>query len=86
MFPFFYIPDPCVFLATMPKFKNILSRVILGESKQKEDGLDYLCTGFERHVKESPSLMYPGRDDDEDSNSVSSFSTTATADNLTGTG
>lgn len=72
----------------MPKFKNILSRVILGESRQKEDGLDYLCTRFERHVKESPSLTYPlaGRDDDEDSNSVSSFSTTATADNLTGTG
>lgn len=62
----------------MPKLKSILSRVILGESRQKEDDLDYLCAGFRRFMIES---HYLGRDDD-DSNSITSFSTTAAADNL----
>lgn len=71
----------------MPKFKSIISRVILGESKQKDDGLDYLCAGFERYMIELPSLARPGRDDDDnDGNSITSFSTTATADDLPGTG
>lgn len=69
----------------MPKFNSILARVILGESRQTEAGLDYLCAGFERYLIEPPQ-SYQARDDDDNNNSITSFSTTATADNLPGTG
>lgn len=41
----------------------------MGEARQKEDGLDFLCAGFEHHL-ESLSLAYLGRaaNDGEDDN------------------
>lgn len=69
----------------MPNFNSILARVILGESRQTEAGVDYLCAGFKRYLTEPPQ-SYQARDDDDDDNSITSFSTTATADNLPGTG
>lgn len=74
----------------MPKLKSILSRVIMGEARQKEDSLDFLCASSERHASELPSPAYLGTASDchgEDDNcSITSISTTTTADNLPGPG
>lgn len=61
----------------------------MGKSRKKKDGLDYFCSGFERFIFESYPHVHCGRsgeDDDYDKSSISSFSTTATADDLPGTG
>lgn len=72
----------------MPKFKNILSRVFLADSRQKEDDLDYLCAGFGRFMLESHPVLYPGRDenDDNDENSMISILTMETVNDQPGTG
>lgn len=77
----------------MPKFKlkNILNRVILGESWRERVSSDYLCAELELSALESRSLEHFGSASDNeveenDRYSINSFSTTATASNLPGAG
>lgn len=85
------IPNSSYSLVSMPKFKpkKILSRVILGKSKQEEGDRDYLHAGFETYFSKSHEHEHNGRtvdDVDDDSSSAHSFSTTATANDLPGAG
>lgn len=73
------------------KLKNILTRVILGESWRERDNWDYLSAELELNASESHPLVRFGStsDDDEEEDdrySMNSFSTTATASNLPGAG
>lgn len=72
----------------MPKFKlkNIVSRVVLGESWRDRESPDYLCAGFGYNILDSHSHEYFGSGLEDDVNTINSFSTTATADNLPGAG
>lgn len=73
----------------MPKLKpkKILSRVLRGKSRKRKDAVDYLSSGFEHYLLGLDSQPSIGSDnDDTDGRSITSFSTTATADNLPGTG
>lgn len=66
----------------MPKFKlgNIVARVVLGESWRERINTDYLHAEFRRYVSVSDD------DDDDDGSSIISTSSTATFDDLPGTG
>lgn len=76
----------------MPKFKlkSIISRVVLGESRRDEDYLNYLCTGSQRKLHFHAYSTIIGRtlidNDSAHDDDGYSISTTATGDDLPGTG
>lgn len=64
--------------------------MILGESWREQDSPDYLCAEFghkvESYSHEHGGSVEDGDNEDDDANSINSFSTTATASNLPGAG
>lgn len=81
------IPTAFILLLSMPKFKpkKFLIRVLGGKSRNKEDAMDYLTTGFQRFLLGTHSHANI-REVDDDCDSMISVLTMETVDNQPGTG